>query len=483
MGKLWKKLLFVAPLVLGLMVAGCTEDSEDEDTTTGPDTDPYPTMVELYDSDINEGETLTLDADSTYVLMEFVFVEDGATLNIPAGTVIKGAPGGGLNASALIICRGATINATGTADNPIIMTSVSDDVDISDDLGPNARGLWGGLIVLGKSITQKADGEGQIEGIGTDPRGAYGGSDATDNSGTIQYVSIRYGGSNIGEGNEINGLTMGAVGSGTTIDHVEVYNNADDGFEWFGGTVNTKNLIAVGCKDDSYDWDEGFRGKGQYWVVVQGDDAGDRAAEMDGCASDNRGDTENFSQPTIYNATFIGCGSGSGIPGNMIFKFREETGGYYYNSIFTDFAGDIKYDANNAVSLVGVINFDDEKGTDGNLVSDHVVSGDLELSNNLFYDFAFGASTPEMLVKYSSFADADKAPVLDDVSSKNTFGDDAGVGRDGDGNVVLLPAAGSLALTASRKTPSDSFFDNAAYIGAFDAGSDWTSGWTFFSQL
>lgn len=477
MGKSWKKLLFVAPLVVGLMAAGCTED-DGEDDVTNPTNDPYVGMVELYDSDIEAGETLTLDADSTYVLMEFVFVEDGATINIPAGTVIKGAPGGGLNASALIICRGGTINATGTASNPIIMTSVSDDVDVADDLGANARGLWGGLIVLGKSITQKADGEGQIEGIGTDPRGAYGGTDATDNSGTIQYVSIRYGGSNIGEGNEINGLTMGAVGSGTTIDHVEVFNNADDGFEWFGGTVNTKNLIAAGCKDDSYDWDEGFRGKGQYWVVVQSSDAGDRAAEMDGCASDNRGDTQGFSQPTIYNATFVGCGAGSGIPGNMIFKFREETGGYYYNSIFTDFAGDIKYDDSNKVKLVGVINFDDEKGSAGNLVSDHVISGDLELSNNLFYEFGFGASTPEMLVKYSSFDAAAKDPVLQDVSGKNTFGQDGGVSRDN-----LVPAAGSLALTAARKTPSDSFFDDAAYIGAFGAGDNWIDGWTFFSQL
>ncbi|MFP4522615.1 MAG: carboxypeptidase regulatory-like domain-containing protein [Fibrobacterota bacterium] len=311
-----------------------------EGEVTDVDASSFPEKT-ITDDDITGN--VTLSSDTVYILDGFVFVEDGSTLTIEAGTVIKAKAGGGLSASALIVARGGFIDAQGTASEPIIMTAMQDDLRYQDDINPETRGLWGGLIVLGKSITNRAAGEEQIEGIDPDDnRGLYGGSDLSDNSGTIKYVSLRYGGTNIGEGNEINGLTMGGVGSGTTIENIEVYHNADDGFEWFGGTVNTKYLVSTGNSDDSFDWDEGFRGKGQFWVVIQASDAGDRGAEMDGCAGDNRGNTSEYSKPTIANATFIGSGHDSGNSGNMIFKFREETGGYYYNSIFTDFYGDVK---------------------------------------------------------------------------------------------------------------------------------------------
>ncbi|MBD3322643.1 MAG: hypothetical protein GF350_16195 [Chitinivibrionales bacterium] len=306
------------------------------------DTTSKPEKI-ITDDSVAAGKDLMLSADTTYILDGFVFVESGAMITIPAGTVIKAEPGGQLNASALIICRGAKIIAQGTTADPIIMTAKQDDLKYQDDINATSRGLWGGLIVLGSAVTQRAAGVEQIEGINPDdPRGEYGGTAADDSSGVITYVSIRYGGTNIGEGNEINGLTMGGVGNKTVINNIEVTNNADDGFEFFGGSVNTKHLCAIACGDDSYDWDEGFNGKGQFWVVVQSDDAGDRAAEMDGCASDNRGDATGYSKPTIYNATFVGSGAESGNDGNMIMKLREETGGYYYNSIFTDFAGALK---------------------------------------------------------------------------------------------------------------------------------------------
>jgi hypothetical protein len=481
-------------IVASLIVfTGCDEEDNpagptDPDTVVKKDTirDTVPntgdtTIVTLTDESINAGETLTLDASKTYIVDGFVFVEDGATLTIPAGTVLKGEPGGGLNASAIIICKGAKIFAEGTAENPVIMTSKADDLDYSDDLGSRSRGLWGGLIVLGKAPTNRAAGTHQIEGIDeADPRGQYGGNDPADNSGVIKYVSIRYGGTNIGEGNEINGLTMGGVGNGTTIEYVEVFNNADDGFEWFGGTVNTKYLLSVGNGDDSYDWDEGFRGKGQYWVVIQDEDLADRAAEMDGSASDNFGN-DKYSKPTIYNATFIGSGANSTNAGNMIFKFREETGGFYYNSIFTDFSGDVKTDAG-AVTLVGVINFDDDKGVPGNKVTDHVLNNNLELSNNIFYKFNHSASTAEMLVKYSSVAEGvDKTAITTGVSDKNFFGEDPTVTR-----TKLVPDAGSAPATLAKKEmpAGDTFFDASDYLGAFQpGGADWTSGWSFYSQV
>ncbi|MCB0260439.1 MAG: T9SS C-terminal target domain-containing protein, partial [Calditrichaeota bacterium] len=157
--------------------------------------------------------------------------------------------------------------------------------DVSDpnDLDLNTRGLWGGVILLGKARINTTLGEGQIEGIPTtEPRGAYGGNDDNDNSGVVRYVSIRYGGTDIGANNEINGLTFGAVGRGTVVEYVEVFNNKDDGYEWFGGTVRTRYLVSAFNGDDCFDYDEGFRGYGQFWFAIMGEDIGNRAGEHDG---------------------------------------------------------------------------------------------------------------------------------------------------------------------------------------------------------
>ena len=206
--------------------------------------------VTVTDDDINGDVTWT--ANNTYVLDGFVFVEDGETLTIEPGTVIKGKPGQAENSSALIIAQGGKIYANGTPSKPIIFTAEAD--NLNGNLPLDTRGLWGGVIVLGKAGINTATGVGQIEGIpSTEPRGAYGGNDDTDNSGVIRYVSIRYGGTDIGEGNEINGLTMAGVGSGTRIEYVEVFNNKDDGFEWFGGTVNCKYLVSAFNGDDAFD--------------------------------------------------------------------------------------------------------------------------------------------------------------------------------------------------------------------------------------
>ena len=168
--------------------------------------------IDVTTADIPAGTNVEWTADNEYVLNGLVFVSEGSSLTIQPGTVIKGKPGQGENASALVV----------------------------------ARGLWGGVIILGRASLNSEPGETPIEGIPTtEPRGIYGGDDDGDNSGVFRYVSIRHGGTDIGAGNEINGLTMGGVGSGTVIEYVEVYNNQDDGFEWFGGTVNTKYLVSA----------------------------------------------------------------------------------------------------------------------------------------------------------------------------------------------------------------------------------------------
>lgn len=225
----------------------------------------------------------TWTADKTWILGGRIVVTSGATLTIEPGTVIKGQAGTGANATALLIARGAKINATGTAAKPIIFTTVADEISPelvaqgkfnSPNLEPTINGLWGGVIVLGKAKISASSGtadrsEVQIEGIPTsDPNGLYGGTDDADNSGVIKYVSIRHGGANIGNGNEINGLTLGGVGTGTVIDHIEVVSNQDDGIEWFGGSVNVSNVVVWNCGDDGIDTDQSWSGTLDNFAVV-----------------------------------------------------------------------------------------------------------------------------------------------------------------------------------------------------------------------
>ena len=178
----------------------------------------------LTDDSINEGEEITLSKDTTYILDGKVFVEEGAVLNIQAGTVIKAEEGTGDDASALIICRGARIYAKGTKYNPIIFTAKSDELG---NLSNTDKGLWGGVVILGNAVTN--EGEDEIEGIAAgDERTLFGGDDDDDTSGVLQYVSIRHSGTTIAPDNELNGLSMAAVGRGTVVDHVEFYASSDD---------------------------------------------------------------------------------------------------------------------------------------------------------------------------------------------------------------------------------------------------------------
>lgn len=226
----------------------------------------------------------TWSADNIYILEGRITVLDGVTLTIEPGTLIKGNQGSGPNATALLIARGAKLNANGTANAPIIFTSVADDILPGEIYGttmdPTQNGLWGGLLILGKAPIS-ADAEAvQIEGIPpSDLNGLYGGTDPLDNSGTITYISIRHGGANIGEGNEINGLTLGGVGSGTTINNIEIIANQDDGIEWFGGTVNVNNVVVWNTGDDAIDTDQSWAGTLNNAIIIN---PGDECFELDG---------------------------------------------------------------------------------------------------------------------------------------------------------------------------------------------------------
>lgn len=253
----------------------------------------------------------TWTKDNIYVLSGKVVVNDGVTLTIEEGTIIKGAEGQGSLASALIVDQGGRLLAEGTADEPIIFTSVLDNIQVGEKKGTNLTtaniGLWGGLIVLGKApISVSGDVEtAQIEGIpATDSFGQYGGTVANDDSGILKYISIRHGGITIGSDNEINGLTLGGVGSGTVIDHIEVVANQDDAIEWFGGTVNVTNVLTYAQGDDGLDADQAWAGTVSNALVILGEDSG-AALELDG----PEGSAATEAAYTMENVTLIGGGT------------------------------------------------------------------------------------------------------------------------------------------------------------------------------
>lgn len=431
-------------------------------------------VVTVKDSDIVGNETFT--SNNTYLLSGLVFVEDGETLTIEAGTVIKARPpsADGLT-SALIVARGGKIFANGTARDPIVFTAEADDVNDSNDIllsSPTAsRGLWGGVIILGKASINAATGESNIEGIEatTEPRGIYGGGsnpDDNDNSGVFRYVSIRHGGARIGADNEINGLTMGGVGAGTTIEHVEVFYNQDDGFEWFGGTVNTRYLVAAFAGDDSFDYDEGFRGEHQFWFSIQDPAVGDHAGEHDGGTKPEDG--RPYASPTILNATYIGRGASStGGKANNALIFRDNAGGKYYSSIFTEFQG-------------RMLSIEDNEGTDSRA---RLEAGDLAFQYNILGAFGAGDTPAQLAARFEDHTSA----LLADASNVNRITDPQLQGISWNRNQGLDPRPGSNspAWDASKlmeEPGSSGFFTDVDYAGAFGA-ENWAANWTALADL
>jgi len=302
-------------------------------------------------------------ASNTYILTGFTYVMSNAVLDIEAGTVIQGTAGSGTSSSAandfgcLFVCRGGKVNANGSVDKPIIMTATVDDVSDSGDLPFPSRGLWGGLVVFGNArlnnagwttnnvnyeiyeglpdlcVTNTAN--GQLDFIHR-----FGGSDDSDNSGVYRYVSVRHGGKKLTTDKEINGWSLGAVGRGTTMEYLEAYCTADDGFEFFGGCVNTKYLVSAFNDDDGFDTDMGYNGSNQFWFGIQEPTAKDNGSEQNGQPQPPDVKVPGalpLANYTIRNATLIGAGTNT--TANDALRFRVENKARWYNSIFTDFGG------------------------------------------------------------------------------------------------------------------------------------------------
>ena len=265
-------------------------------------------------------ENLTLDSEIDYVITGPVLMAAGTTLSIPAGMTIKAEPVG-VNAY-IAIQQGAQINAVGTISNPIVLTS---------NAGSPSSGDWGGLVMCGRApINSTADGS---EDTATSEVGglSYGGNTPTDNSGNIQYMRIEYAGGAVDGNAELNGLSVYGVGTGTTIDYVQVYEGSDDGFEFFGGTVNASHLVVVNAEDDSIDWTEGFIGT-LTDIYVQHGVSHDKAFECDGYNTDFSNEGGYFSAPNVTNVTVVGANDAS-----EAIRLRAGTQGIFTNVVLNDF--------------------------------------------------------------------------------------------------------------------------------------------------
>jgi hypothetical protein len=429
--------------------------------------------LELLEGDITTDKRLV--KTKRYLLKGKVLVTGGATLTIDPGVIIKGDKA---SAATLIIGRGAKINAVGTAQEPIVFTS-------NQSKGNRSYGDWGGVILLGKAPVNQ-QGDQNIEGLASDPRYTYGGTDSNDNSGTLKYVRIEFCGIALIVGSEINGLTLGGVGAGTTIDYVQVSYSGDDSFEWFGGSVNAKHLISFRGFDDDFDTDLGYSGKVQFGLGLRDPYVAD-ASQSNGFESDNSpSGTGTFATSAIFsNITCVGGASlarGTSTQDkveNSNFgrgaHLRRATAQSIFNSVLvgSNLAG-FSIDGSNAQT-----NFDTgEIQLKGNVLSGTrplslpARGGDFAYENDGSLGFA---APPAVLSATFSTNNLINQPLADlKIDNLVTFNRLT--------NPELLPSGSSILLTGGAiftGKADNAFFEKVNYKGAFGT-TNWALGWTNF---
>ena len=413
----------------------------------------------------------------TYLLKGWVYLAKGAELTIEPGTIIKGDK---QTKAALIAEPGSKLIAKGTADAPIVFTS-------EQAAGSRKPGDWGGIIICGNAKNNQ--GTMQIEG---GPRTKHGGNDDADNSGVLSYVRIEFAGYPFEKDKEINGLTFGSVGSGTQIDHVQVSYSNDDSYEWFGGTVNCKYLVAYKGWDDDFDTDNGFSGKVQYGLSLRDSKIAD-TSQSNGFESDNCADgatVEPFTTATFSNITFVG-------PKVLDNLFQNNTtyinaGDYNPNngSALGKFQSAMqirrssRLNCINSVALgwpIGLI-VDGEKGNTVQASKDKL----FKLQNVYFAGMdAVGSDANKIYGDYLYDATNKKDIDKNQKSYSNTFFFSEPTNKYFDSWTTLVGADGYTPVSGSPLLGAASFtgwtgFDTVTYIGAFDGTNNWMSGWTNF---
>lgn len=417
----------------------------------------------------------------TYTLKGWVYIGNGAELTIEPGTIIKGDKA---TKASLIVERGGKLNAAGTATAPIVFTS-------AQAKGSRKPGDWGGVILCGKAKNNQA--EMQIEG---GPRTKHGGNDDADNSGVLSYVRIEFAGYPFEKDKEINGLTFGSVGSGTTVDHVQVSYSNDDSYEWFGGTVNCKYLIAYRGWDDDFDTDNGFSGNVQFGLVVRDSKIAD-TSQSNGFESDNCADgsaVSPYTTATFSNITFVGPkfsdasfqNTTSYITGGSMNPNNGSALGKFQSAM--QIRRNSRLNCFNSVAVgwpIGLI-LDNQKGdTQG-----AATSGLLKLQN--IYFAGMDATGTDANKEYSDVLvtgyDSNSKPIID--ATQKSFSSTWFLQQLGNkvyeniSDLMLstsyMPQAGSPLLSAASFGGLDSWFTQTSYIGCFATGDTWATGWTNF---
>lgn len=435
-----KKLIKLFLVVSVMITISCQKDNPQ------PNPNPNPEKKTFVSGSITQNTIWY--KDSSYVLSGYVYVKNGATLTIQPGTTILGDKA---SKGTLIITRGSKIIADGTLNQPIVFTSALPE-------GVRGYGDWGGLVILGNARINVPGGVGLIEGglLGQDA--TYGGTNDDDNSGILRYVRIEYGGIAYQPNNEINGLTFGGVGRGTIVENVQVSYSGDDAFEWFGGTVNCKNLIAYKCWDDDFDTDFGFRGMVQFGLVVRDPSVADQS-QSNAFESDNDGTgSMNLPQtsPIFTNITVIGPKE-NGTPNGLYRRaihIRRNSMTSIYNSIFCGYPTGLHID--------------------GTSTQSNANSNSLQIENCILVNMTNNFEQTNNSNTWPGIVDYFNLPNR----NNSIFGSVSNVGL----GVNYLPNPSSpLLTTGSFNNPrlSEPFFTQVNFIGAFGT-TDWTFGWTKF---
>ncbi|MDR1116130.1 MAG: hypothetical protein LBL33_08315 [Tannerella sp.] len=416
MNKYFKEISCATVMLTAMLNMFVACGSDDDPETEQPDPDEFVLKGEL------TGEK-TLRAGTTYELVGGYQVKAGGRLTIEEGVTIEATRSIDGQPDYIIVEQGGRIEAIGTKERPVVMTSTR-----------QQPGAWGGVHICGRAPVNLSGGTGKSE-IGD---ATFGGSAADDNSGTMRYVRLEYTGFAFSETKESNGLTMYGVGSGTTIEYVQSYKGSDDGFEWFGGTVNARYLVSTHSEDDSFDWTDGWTGKGQFWVAVQDPTApgadgtanGDCLIEADN-REDNFGNTP-VSRPTLSNLTLIGNNDSNAQKRGI--RLRAGTSVRLYNTLVKG----------KPVSLTVATTETEQSFVNGVSVIEHLWADHAFAYEGGIADLALDTKTGNAVNQEISFT----------------------------GNYIGT-VAGGIDLSSS-----DSFFAKTDYKGAVPSDNDWTAGWT-----
>lgn len=433
----------------------------------------------------------TLDANRRYLIKGQTFIPNGVTVTIPAGTVIFGDKA---TKGTLIVEKGGTLNCNGTSTAPVVMTS-------AQGVGERDKGDWGGLVILGRAFTNQntsSDDAGSPSVEGIDPPKRFGSNVRTndgESSGTYRYLRVEYAGIELTPNNETNSITMGGVGSGTTMEYLQVSFGGDDGFEWFGGTVNGKYLISLSTWDDDFDGDYGWSGKVQFGLVVRNpfyaDQSQSNAFELDSGPNDNLpsgNEFENHTKAIFSNITVYGPRdhASRSISANNVhlMDLRRRVSASIFNSVMVGFPTGLRFNQPSVQS-----NYDNGFGVLANNI----------MAANTAYAAGTGVTVGNVQAYWENASRNNTTLAMPASGTETTFWNDLGLRIDNffarytistypsNPNFTLPSGTVTIATGASftdGKFTGDTFFDKTVtYRGAFGTATDWTDGWAEFRPI